>query len=239
MSNSDPKVGPKPGQWPPAPESAAMPPSSWAKRTGFKPKFSGETNASDSGQISLPPRPKEQKNSQPDVEAGRVRATLPQPPPAPPPAAVNGTDKAVVVPAENKDQTVVKRRRDSDGGSGGGAKKDGLGHGANGAGPNGAPEGPRRAVVRNEEVIDVEDDGFVRGRHTHMKYELRDTPGLGECFFLSDCLIADLVAARSVIMSSREVKVVCFFVVLIDNLNWVLFGFVDRMVLFGVVSSLD
>uniref|UniRef100_A0A6M2EPX9 Nucleobase-ascorbate transporter 12 n=1 Tax=Populus davidiana TaxID=266767 RepID=A0A6M2EPX9_9ROSI len=178
MSNSDPKVGAKPGQWPPAPESAAMPPSSWAKRTGFRPKFSGETNASDSGQISLPPRPKEQKNSQPDVEAGRVRATLPQPTPAPPPAAVNGTDKAMVVPAGNKDQTVVKRRRDSDGGSGGGAKKDGLGHGANGAGPNGVPEGPRRAVVRNEEVIDVEDDGFGRGRPTHMKYELRDTPGL-------------------------------------------------------------
>lgn len=58
-------------------------------------------------------------------------------------------------------------------------------------------------------------------------------------FFLSDWLISDLVAARSVIMSSREVKVVCFFVVLIDNLNWALFGFIDRMVLFGVVTSLD
>lgn len=58
-------------------------------------------------------------------------------------------------------------------------------------------------------------------------------------FFLFDWLITDLVAARSVLMSSREVKVVCYFVVLIDNLNWVLFGFIDRMVLFGVVTSLD
>ncbi|KAJ6395569.1 hypothetical protein OIU77_020756 [Salix suchowensis] len=178
MSNSDPKVRPRPGQWPPAPESAAMPPSSWAKRTGFRPKFSGETNASDSGQISLPPRPKEQKDSQPDVEAGRVRTTTPQPKLAPPPAAVNGTDKVLVVPSENKDQTVVKRRRDSDGGNGEGAKKDGLGHGANGVGQNGAPEVPRREVTRNEEVIYVEDDGFIGGRQTHMKYELRDTPGL-------------------------------------------------------------
>jgi nucleobase transporter 1/2 len=95
---------------------------------------------------------------------------------------VNGADTVVALPAENKDQTVVKRRRDSDGGSGG-AKKDGSGHGANGAGTNGPPSGPRRAAARNEEVIDVEDDGFTGGRHTHMKYELRDTPGLGECFF--------------------------------------------------------
>ncbi|KAJ6906567.1 nucleobase-ascorbate transporter 12 [Populus alba x Populus x berolinensis] len=147
MSTSDPKARPIPGKRPPAPESAAMPPSSWAKKTGFRPKFSGETNGSDSGQISLPPRPKEQRDAQPDLEA------------------------------ENKDQTVVKRRRDSDGGSGG-AKKDGSGHGANGAGTNGPPSGPRRAAARNEEVIDVEDGGFAGGRHTHMKYELRDTPGL-------------------------------------------------------------
>ncbi|KAG6761787.1 hypothetical protein POTOM_035020 [Populus tomentosa] len=177
MSTSDPKARPIPGKRPPAPESAAMPPSSWAKKTGFRPKFSGETNGSDSGQISLPPRPKEQRDAQPDLEAGRVKATPPQPLPVPPLPAVNGADTAVAFPAENKDQTVVKRRRDSDGGSGG-AKKDGSGHGANGAGTNGPPAGPRRAAARNEEVIDVEDGGFAGGRHTHMKYELRDTPGL-------------------------------------------------------------
>ncbi|KAL2937620.1 Nucleobase-ascorbate transporter 12 [Bienertia sinuspersici] len=31
---------PKPGPWPPVPESKPMPPSSWAKKTGFRPKFS-------------------------------------------------------------------------------------------------------------------------------------------------------------------------------------------------------
>lgn len=191
MSNSDPKTRPKPGPWPPASESSPMPPSSWAKRTGFRPKFSGETNASDSGQISLPPKPKEQPDTQPDLEAGRVRTT--PPPPRPPAAvapatAVNGTD--AVVPSDNKDQT-VKRRRDSDGG---GAPKKESGHGANGQGPAGPPtEGPRRAS-RNEEVVDavpqgVEDDGFV-GKPSHMKYELRDSPGLGE-FLTFDLVTVD------------------------------------------------
>ncbi|KAJ6410043.1 hypothetical protein OIU84_009525 [Salix udensis] len=141
MSNSHPKARPIPGNRPPAPESAALPPSSWAKKTGFKPKFSGETNASDSGQISLPPRPKEQRDAQPDLEAGRVKAT---PLPVPPPAAVNGVDTVVAVPAENKEQTVVKRRRDSDGGSWG-AKKDGSGHGANGAGYKWAAGGTQKS----------------------------------------------------------------------------------------------
>ncbi|XP_065866089.1 nucleobase-ascorbate transporter 12 [Euphorbia lathyris] len=178
MSNSDPKTRPKPGSWPPLPESSPLPPSTWAKRTGFRPKFSGETNASDSGQISLPPRP----DSQTDLEAGRVRtqaatATTTATTRTPSPAAVNGT--ATAVPVENKDQTTVKRRRDSDGG---GAPKKESGHGANGQGPVAAAptEGTRR-VTRNEEAVDVlpltvDDDVFVR--HSHMKYELRDTPGL-------------------------------------------------------------
>ncbi|CAN1297895.1 Nucleobase-ascorbate transporter 12 [Linum perenne] len=59
MSGTDPKTRPKPGPFLPTPESSPLPPASWAKKTGFRPKFSGETNASDSGQISpLPPRPR-------------------------------------------------------------------------------------------------------------------------------------------------------------------------------------
>lgn len=185
MSNSDPKARSKPGPWLPAPESSPLPPSSWAKRTGFRPKFSGETNVSDSGQISLPPKPKEQSDNQPDLEAGRARAA-PTTTATPTPAAVNGTETAV--PTENKDQR-VKRRRDSDGG---GAPKKESGHGTNGQAPVAPTEGTRRAA-RNEEVVDVlpqtvEDNGFV-GRHSHMKYELRDTPGLGKLCLLIDCCV--------------------------------------------------
>lgn len=166
MSSSDTKNRPKPGPWPPAPESAAMPPSSWAKRTGFRPKFSGETNVSSSGQINTPVRTKE-PDSQPDLEVGQVR-------PAP---VANGEPEREKVqpPPADKDQA-VKRRRDSDGGP------KGANPAANGpTGPNGSSE-PVRRTVRNDEVVDVlpqnvEDDGFV-GRHSHMKYELRDTPGL-------------------------------------------------------------
>lgn len=37
----------------------------------------------------------------------------------------------------------------------------------------------RRAVRNEEEGLPVDDDGFGGSRHSHMKYELRDTPGLG------------------------------------------------------------
>ncbi|KAL5580278.1 hypothetical protein UlMin_012720 [Ulmus minor] len=168
MSNSDSKSRPRPGPWPPAPEGSAMPPSSWAKRTGFRPKFSGETNASDSGQIALPPRPRDPE-AQPDLEAGRARQTT----------AVNGQLEAEKVqPPPIKDQP-VKTRRDSDGG----LKSSGNG-GANGqALPVVAdPSSRARRPVRSDEAVDVlpqivDDDG-VMARHSHMKYELRDTPGL-------------------------------------------------------------
>lgn len=191
MSSSDPKTRPKPGPWPPAPDAAPVPPSSWAKRTGFRPKFSGETNASDSGQISLPPKPREPVN-QPDLEAGRARATPPPAPvlaPASSQALANGDGEKVpaLVAPTNKDQT-VKRRRDSDKG----LSMNGNGHGnGNGSGPAGPTETnqhpqpqPRRAP-RNEEMVVVDgmdDDGFT-SRHSHMKYQLRDTPGLGESFY--------------------------------------------------------
>lgn len=170
MASSDPTKRPRPGPWPPAPESTALPPSSWAKRTGFRPKFSGETNATDSGQIAPHPKPRE-PDSQPDLESGRAR------PIAPPPA--NGElegEKGTAAVAVEKDQP-VKRRRDSDGG----APKS--------SGPNGQAtatveptQPPSRRPVRSEEVLDVlpqtvSDDGFA-SRHSHMKYELRDTPGL-------------------------------------------------------------
>ncbi|GKU93909.1 hypothetical protein SLEP1_g7464 [Rubroshorea leprosula] len=170
MSSSDPKTRPKPGSWPPAPDAAPIPPSSWAKRTGFRPKFSGETNASDSGQLSLPPRPREPDN-QPDLEAGR----------APLVPVANGVQENQRVVAE-KDQK-VKKRKDSDGQPKGSSPGHNGTANANGhAGANGAAEPAPRRAARTEEAGYVlpqstDDDGFV-GRPSHMIYELRDTPGL-------------------------------------------------------------
>ncbi|KAM7275045.1 hypothetical protein ACFE04_016911 [Oxalis oulophora] len=185
MSNSVPKPQqqkqPKPGPWrPPAPESSPLPPSTWAKRTGFRPKFSGETNAStDSGQISLPAVPKTRlpHNQQPDLEAGRT-----PPVPAtnresdkPPPAA------AAAASAVDKDQVVVKKRRESDGGGGrksANANTDGHGVGQQ----QSQQQQQQRRRPAAAEVVDVlpqslDDDGFVE-RQSHMKYEVRDSPGL-------------------------------------------------------------
>ncbi|XP_068662303.1 nucleobase-ascorbate transporter 12-like [Aristolochia californica] len=168
MASFDASKRPRPGPWPPVTPDApagAMPSSSWAKRTGFKAKLSGETNASDSGQIVVKSKGTE---LQPDPEAG-----LALPPPA------NGEpaqgDRGASVAAADKD-AFLKRRRESDGG---GAK--------NAAGLNGqiraesVPQPPPLKHTR-EEVVDVlpqshDDDGFPI-RHSHMKYELRDTPGL-------------------------------------------------------------
>ncbi|XP_020093389.1 nucleobase-ascorbate transporter 12 [Ananas comosus] len=55
-SNDQPQRRARPGPWPPAPApSGPPPPLSWAKRTGFKGRVSAESNASNSGQIALPP----------------------------------------------------------------------------------------------------------------------------------------------------------------------------------------
>ncbi|XP_050214329.1 nucleobase-ascorbate transporter 12 [Mercurialis annua] len=185
MSASDPKTRPKPGPWPPLPESSPLPPSSWAKKTGFRPKFSGESNASNSGQISLAPKPREpQPVNQPDIESGRAKPINPTATTTTTrtssPVAVNGTDGN----SNNKEQP-VKRRKDSDGGGGSAAPKKDSGHGANGQAPDvaGSVDGSSRRGMRNSgETADVlpqsiNDDGFV-GRHSHMKYELRDFPGL-------------------------------------------------------------
>ncbi|CAN6833273.1 unnamed protein product [Brassica oleracea] len=170
MSSSDPKPGPKPGPWPPAPESSPMPPSTWAKRTGFRPKFSGETTASHSGQLSLPASARATPSETlPDLEAG-------QPPLRPPPVSAGEPDKAKndkppppPQPQPPGAAAPVKRRRDSDGGRSNG--------------PDG--EGANRSVRRQnriEETVEVlpqsmaDDD--LAARNLHMKYGLRDTPGL-------------------------------------------------------------
>ncbi|XP_012852872.1 PREDICTED: nucleobase-ascorbate transporter 12 [Erythranthe guttata] len=179
MASSDPSKKPRPGPWPPAPDSAAMPPSSWAKRTGFRPKFSGETNASDSGQITTLPLPpaqppvQEQAQAKPkqpdsnlDLEAGPV---APRQGPTSNGEAVVARDRA-----KEKDKELtppVRKRRESDGGKNLGA--------------NGLPtagEGSRRARNDGAATVDVlpqslDDDGFI-SRNSHMKYELRDSPGL-------------------------------------------------------------
>ncbi|GFZ12661.1 nucleobase-ascorbate transporter 12 [Actinidia rufa] len=150
-----------------------MPPSSWAKRTGFRPKFSGETKVSNSGQIVAGTKPRD-PDSQADLEAGLVR----------PAAAINGeleSGKVPPVPASAEKELPVKRRRDSDGG----APKTSA---ANGQATAAVPPPPGRRPVRSEGVVDVlpqtvNDDGFV-SRRSHMKYELRDTPGLGELYLV-------------------------------------------------------
>ncbi|XP_045831936.1 nucleobase-ascorbate transporter 12-like [Trifolium pratense] len=168
MSNSDPNNRHRHGSWPPPTDDKPMPPSSWAKKTGFKPKFSGETNASDSGQINrLPPKAREVEPLQVDLEAGRVR---------PPPNGVAQSDNVAVTVPVVKEQT-VKKRRDSDGvPSTNGQVNPPPGMGTGTEQPSQVP----RTVGRREEVVDglvVDDEGFA-SRHAHMKYELRDSPGL-------------------------------------------------------------
>ncbi|KAL3848621.1 hypothetical protein ACJIZ3_010503 [Penstemon smallii] len=176
MSSSDPSKKPRPGPWPPAPDAAAMPPSSWAKRTGFRPKFSGETNASDSGQIaSLPPPPRtspkpRQPDTNLDLEAGRPR---PIPTSNGEPEVVRVREKEKEKEKEKEQMPPVRKRRDSD-----------MGKNLNGQATAGEGEWSRRAVRIDESAtVDVmppmvvDDDGIV-ARHAHMKYELRDTPGL-------------------------------------------------------------
>ncbi|XP_059314812.1 nucleobase-ascorbate transporter 12 isoform X2 [Lycium ferocissimum] len=186
MASSDPNKRPRPGPWPPAPESSAMPPSSWAKKTGFRPKFSGETNASDSGQIGITPQPQQnstrRRNSDPnlDLEAGRAR----------PPRQ----EKANGETTGEKDKPVRKRRESDGGGVPKSTNGQAVGTTTDTAGTTttaaaagttaatAAAAGTRRASRNNEEAVDVlpqivDDDGFM-SRHSHMKYELRDSPGL-------------------------------------------------------------
>ncbi|KAF5184234.1 Nucleobase-ascorbate transporter like [Thalictrum thalictroides] len=166
MAASDPTKRPRPGPWPPAPESTAMPPSSWARRTGFRPKFSGEANVSDSGQI-LPPKPKE-ADANVDLESGRERTPLAA-------TTTNGLPETEKVPAADRDQT-VRKRRDSE------VVPKATVPGSNGQLRADPPPHVPNQKPSHEDVVGVlpqmvDDDGFV-GRHSHLKYELRDSPGL-------------------------------------------------------------
>ncbi|CAD5182949.1 unnamed protein product [Musa acuminata subsp. malaccensis] len=192
--NRPPQRGARPGPWPPAAEAGtaagapapAPAPLSWAKRTGFKGRVSGESNASNSGQIALP-KPKE-PGSDLDLEAGRrghAASALPSPPVPAAAAAANGEPDnmagggvggggAAPLPA---DQT-ARSRRDSDGGN----KNAGLG-------PNGQAvrsDQPLRQRREQETAtlpqLEEEEGGFSL-RRVHIKYELRDSPGLVPIFF--------------------------------------------------------
>ena len=157
MSSSDPNNRNR--HAPSLHEPKPMPPSSWAKKTGFRPKFSGETNVTDSGPISTPP-------PNVDLEAGRVRT------PATANGVANGDKAPVPVPPP---PAAARTRRDSDGGPRSSVPS------TNGQAPAAETAPPPRRTARHEEVVDglpADDDEFV-SRHSHMKYELRDSPGLG------------------------------------------------------------
>ncbi|XP_072998982.1 nucleobase-ascorbate transporter 12 [Typha latifolia] len=154
-SNDQPPRRARPGPWPPGPEQAPPAPLSWAKRTGFKSRVSGESNASNSGQIALP-RPVDPQPTV-DLESGRGNTALP-----PPPAVANG---------ENGSAN-ARRRTDSDG-----APKSAVAASR----PNGqAPADPPPAPAHQPAALPQlpEDDEGLAQRQAHIKYELRDTPGL-------------------------------------------------------------
>ncbi|KAK7341954.1 hypothetical protein VNO80_24895 [Phaseolus coccineus] len=156
MSNSDPNNRNRTAPSPPEPKP--MPPSSWAKKTGFRPKFSGETNATDSGLITIPP-------PNVDLEAGRVRT----------PGTANGVAQGDKPPVPiPPPPAIAKKRRESDG-----VPKNSV-PSTNGQAASAAEQPQPRRMARHEEVVGglpVDDDEFV-SRHAHMKYELRDSPGL-------------------------------------------------------------
>lgn len=139
----------RPGPWPPAPPPQPQAqPLSWAKRTGFQSRVSGESlpssSAHNSGQAPLP-RPAEAPS---DLESGppaRPSSTLP----APPAAAGNG-ERQHPPPPPPQART---RRRDSDSGR-----------------PNGQIAAPSLPQLQEEEEAPE--------RPAHVKYELRDTPGI-------------------------------------------------------------
>jgi nucleobase transporter 1/2 len=145
----------RPGPWPPAPPPQPQAqPLSWAKRTGFQARVSGEStstaSAPNSGQAPLarPAAPPADLESGPPARPNSAvppptNNAKPQPPPPhrqqqPPPAP----------PAR-------ARRRDSDGGR-----------------PNGQPAAAPLPQLQEEGEEDVPQ------RPSHVKYELRDTPGI-------------------------------------------------------------
>lgn len=144
-----------------------MPASSWAKRTNFKPKFSGETNATNSGQLPLQPNPKN-ASPQVDLEAGRSTTTVN--------GGAEGNNVPVLAEKSHEKTQVVKKRRDSDSGAVGAVAPPKR---------NSLPSVPQGRTVRSDEAVlpqTIEEEEEFVSRHSHMKYELRDTPGLGHFF---------------------------------------------------------
>ncbi|CAN6452363.1 unnamed protein product [Victoria cruziana] len=162
----------RPGPWPPSADDATTSGTatggtvgtSWAKRAGFKTRFSGETtvSAGDSGHIvgtrSL------ENEVRPDLESGPQRPV--------PTSTANGTVEGEKMQPSTAG-SAPKKRRDSDASL-----------------PKSAPLNGQQQQVRSDSVsrptredeVDAvphshDDDGFLP-RHSHMKYELRDTPGL-------------------------------------------------------------
>ena len=177
MSGTDgnPQRRPRPAE-PNQPGPPAMPPASWAKRTGFKGRVSGESISGDSGQLLLS-RPAKTPEVVPDLEAGRPRPT---PPPASAAAPINGGDKAknerTAAASTPVGDQPPKRRKNSDGG-------EGKGLGVNGNGTRKSDPPPPKSR-REEDPVSLaqvpEEDDFV-GRRPHINYDLRDSPGLGDC----------------------------------------------------------
>ncbi|KAK3162525.1 hypothetical protein QOZ80_1BG0090560 [Eleusine coracana subsp. coracana] len=142
----------RPGPWPPAqPPQRQAQPLSWARRTGFQSRVSGESlpsgSAPNSGQVPLP-RPAEPPA---DLESGRPSrpsSTLP-PPPAAVAAAAGNAERQQAPPPPPQART---RRRESDGGR-----------------PNEQAAPQPLPQLQEEEAPE---------RPAHVKYELRDTPGV-------------------------------------------------------------
>ncbi|WOL03469.1 hypothetical protein Cni_G12189 [Canna indica] len=169
----------RPGPWPPAPDPGPPAPLSWAKRTGFKGRVSGESDVSNSGQIALP-KPKE-SGSNLDLEAGpRAEAATPLPPP-PAAVAANGEPEnragagggAAPLPA---DQTARKRKDSNDGNKSAGA-------GPTGQGLRSDQPSRQRREEETATLPQIEDEQGFPSRQVHIKYELRDSPGLVPIFF--------------------------------------------------------
>ncbi|KAJ3677976.1 hypothetical protein LUZ60_001779 [Juncus effusus] len=149
----------RPGPWPPGPSNNSNQPLSWAKRTGFKGRLSGESNASsapNSGQISLPRPHDANANVTPasrDLEAGRPTAanSLPPPPLTPPSANANANN-----------------------GNGGNVSKE------RGIQPQVRNQRPNQQASRHHlpQVREDHDDDDLPERNSHINYRLSDSPGL-------------------------------------------------------------
>ncbi|KAF7031677.1 hypothetical protein CFC21_042970 [Triticum aestivum] len=151
----------RPGPWPPAPPPQPQPqPLSWAKRTGFQPRVSGESSATasapNSGQAPLPRPP----GAPADLESGPPARPNPALPPPPAAAATNAKQQQPQPPPQQRQQQqppaappARTRRRDSEGGR-----------------PNGQPAAAPLPQLQEEEDVPE--------RPAHVKYELRDSPGI-------------------------------------------------------------